>query len=216
MTGAEFARIAPKITDKKIYDQAGNVVDSARARQMIKTFEYEMWQVKPAGQTEYKHVIIRVNRAAEDKRDAGDKQFFWPKSNRLAEGTTLDLSALAKHIDVGKLGGKAVVLLFYIGASGYKNMYDGINDAVDNSIDGHKFEVIAITHLDYASAKTAQKAVPILNAHHVVDAQDLTDFYETERHAVIVITNTQHQIIYAAKDGPVMVPRTLNKLLKTL
>lgn len=216
MTAAEFKRRFPAITDRTNYDMDGNVIDSVKAKEMIKSFDYERGRAIPKGQAEEKRVLIKVNHVAEDKRDAGDLKFFWPNSSKLVKGATLDLSPLAKHTDVGKLDGKALVLLFYIGANGYKEMYDGINDAVDNSVDKHTFEVLAITHLDYASAKTALKNVPILNAHQIVDAGDVTDFYETDRHAVIVVTNMQHQIIYAAKEGPVMAPRTLNKLLKEL
>jgi len=183
---------------------------------MVKSFDYQTGQATPAGQIENKHVLIKVNHEVQDQRDKADFTYFRPESPKLWIGAKLDLTPLAKHTDVSKLDGKAVVLLFYIGANGYKNMYDGINDAIDNSIDSHKFEVLAITHLDYAAAKTALKNVPILNAHHIVDAPDVVDYYETRGHAVIVVTNAEHQITYAAKDGPAMVPRTLNKLLKAL
>jgi len=214
MTGAEYARIAPKITDKNIYDQEGNIVDSAKARQMVKTFEYEMWQTIPAGQTEYKHVVAKVDHAKEERSDKTSLAMFWPKSSKLTEGVELDLSPLAKHTDVGKLEGKAVVLLFR--NNQYAFMFDHINDAIANNIDNNKFEVFAITGLDYASAKAAQKQMPILNAHHIIDAQDLINFYETKGDATVVVTNLLHQIIYAARSGPAMTPRTLNKLLKAL
>lgn len=216
MTGAEAMRMLPKVTDPKIYDREGNVIDSAEARAKVKSFDYKMGMSIPAGQTEYKHVLSKVDHVQQDQMDASVRMMFRPANPKLWDGVTLDLSPLAKHMDVSKLDGKAIVLLFYMGANGYKDMYDGINDAVANSIDSHKFEVIAITHLDYIAAKNTLKSVPILNAHHIVDAADVTDFYETGHHAMIVVTNAQHQITYAAKDGPAMAPRTLNKLLKAL
>jgi hypothetical protein len=217
MTSAEYAEYVknlPKVKDKNIYDQEGNVVDSAKARQMVKTFEYKMIQTIPPGQTEYKLIITKVNHAQEESRDKTWLAAFWPKSPKLAEGTTLDLSPLAKHTDVGNLEGKAIVLLFR--NNNYAFMFNQINDAIANNIDNNKFEVFAITGLDYASAKAAQKQMPILNAHHIIDAQDLINFYETKGDATVVVTNLQHQIIYAARSGPAMTPRTLNKLLKAL
>ncbi|GAA4104227.1 hypothetical protein [Mucilaginibacter panaciglaebae] len=217
MTGAEYAEFmkrVPKITDTKIYDREGNIVDSAKARELVKTFDYQINQTIPSGQTEYKHVLMKVDHAMEARMDASSRLMFRPSSPKLWDGVILDLTPLAKHTDISKLDGKAVVLLFRNRNYGY--MYKGINDAIANFIDGNKFEVFAITNLDYASAKAAQKAAPILNARYVVDAQDLIDFYETGGDALIVVTNAKHEITYAAKGGPAMVPRTLNKLLKEL
>lgn len=213
---AEFMKNAPKVTDMNYYDTEGHIVDSVKAKAMVKSFDYEKWQEKPAGATEYKYVLHKVNQAMQEKRDARDADYFWPKSSKLTKGATLDLTALAKHTDIKKLDGKAIVMLFYINTTGYKSMYDEINDAVSNNIDNNKFEVLAITRLDYKGAKNLQKEVPILNAHHIVDAEDLTNFYETEGIAVTVVTNQQHQIIYAAQNAPAMTPRTLNRLLKAL
>jgi len=216
MTGAEATKMLPKITDSKYYDREGHVIDSAKARQMIKSFDYETWGAIPAGQTEYKNVLVKVNHAQQDKKDAGFRLFSRPKNPKLWDGATLDLTPIAKHTDVSKLDGKAIVLLFWNGAPGYKYMYDNINEIVSNYIAGNKFEVFAITHLDYESAKNNQKNNPIMNAYHIVDAGDITDFYDTEHKALIVVTNAQHQITYAAQNAPEMLPRTLNKLLKGL
>lgn len=217
MTGAEYAgfmKKVPKVTDTKIYDSEGKIIDSVKARQMLKSFDYEMWQAIPNGQTEYKKMLVKVNHDRQEKRDAGDVKFFWPKNPKLSNGMILDLTPLAKHTNISKLDGKAVVLLFRNKYYGF--MYQGINDAIANSISSNKFEVFVITNLDYASAKTAQKNAPILNAHHIVDAQDLTNFYETGGDALIVVTNAKHEITYAAKSGPAMAPRMLNSLLKAL
>ncbi|HEY9535514.1 MAG TPA: hypothetical protein VIQ77_13310 [Mucilaginibacter sp.] len=214
MTGAEAMKMMPKITDAKIYDREGNIVDSAKARQMVKTFDYQINQTIPDGQTEYKHVLMKVDHAMEARMDASSRLMFRPSNPKLWDGVILDLTPLAKHTDISKLDGKAVVLLFRNKYYGF--MYQGINDAIANSISSNKFEVFVITNLDYASAKTAQKNAPILNAHHIVDAQDLTNFYETGGDALIVVTNAKHEITYAAKSGPAMAPRMLNSLLKAL
>lgn len=214
MTGAEAMKIIPKVTDPKIYDRAGNIIDSAEARAKVKSFDYEMGMAIPAGQKEYKNVLFKVDHAQQDEMDARFKMMMRPANPKVWEGVTLDLTPLAKHTDTTKLVGKAVVLLFR--NQNYGFMYKSINDAIENSIDKNKFEVFVITKLDYASAKTAQKNAPILNAHHIVDAQDLTDAYETKGDALIIVTNAQHQITYSAKSGPAMAGRTLNKLLKAL
>jgi hypothetical protein len=215
MTGAEFAKMFPKVTDPRVYDRSGKVVDSAEARKLVKTFEWGISQAIPEGQTEYKHVLTKVNLKRQEESDRATRLQFRPASPKLWEGVTLDLSPLAKRTDLDKLEGKAVVLIFWLSQSG-SNMYSQVNDVIADYIGTNKFEVFAITHHPYDVAIPAFKRNPILNAHNVFDAQSIVDFYGTEEKATIVVTNSQHQITYAITGHAGMTPRMLYKLFKTL
>ncbi|MDB5157821.1 MAG: hypothetical protein JWR50_2528 [Mucilaginibacter sp.] len=214
MTGAQFNAMIPKVTDPKVYDMSGKVLDSVKVKQMVKTLDYGVGMAKLAGQTEYKHVLIKANHATNARIDKETRLTRRPKSPKLWEGTALDLKPLAKHVDIDKLQGKALVLLFR--ASQYPKMYPKINDVIANYIGDNKFEVFAISNLSYEDAMNAQKADPVLNAHNIIDAQDITDFYETEGDAVIVVTNAQRQITYAVTAQVGVTPWVMNGLLKAL
>jgi hypothetical protein len=215
MTGAEYAKMFPKVTDPKIYDRSGKVLDSAEVKKLVKTFEWGVGQAIPEGQTEYKHVLIKANLKYQAEADKATKLQFRPESPKLWEGVTLDLSPLANRTDLAKLEGKAVVLIFWISQSGV-NMYSQVNDVIADYIGNAKFEVFAITHHPYDVAMPAFKRNPVLNAHNVFDAQSIVDYYGTDNKPVIVVTNAQHQITYAITQHAGMTPRTLNKLFKEL
>ncbi|TSJ38870.1 hypothetical protein FO440_20425 [Mucilaginibacter corticis] len=212
--GSDLIKMMPKVTDPKVYDMAGNVIDSVKAKQMLKTFDYNLGMAQPVGQTEFKHVLIKANHALDARIDKETRVRCRPKSPKLWEGTVLDLKPFAKHTDLNKLQGKALVLLFR--ARQYPLMYPKINDVIANYISNNKFEVFAINNLSYEDAMAAQKADPVLNAHNIIDAQDITDFYETNNEAVIVVTNAQHQITYAVTGEVAVTPWVLNGLLKAL
>jgi len=214
MKGSDVIKMMPKITDSKIYDRQGNIVDSIKAHDMVRSFDYTLGMGKPEGQTEYKRMIFKVDHNTEGRFDADVKMRLRPQSPKLWEGVTLDLTPLANHADLSKLEGKAVVLL--IRTRQYAEMYLRINEVIADNINSNKFEVFAITNLDYAAAKAAQKDAPILNAHHIVDAKDITDFYNVGNQTVVVITNTKHQITYAITAEAAMIPRIMNGLLKAL
>jgi len=212
--GSDLIKMMPKVTDPKIYDMDGKVLDSVKIKQMVKTLDYGVGMAKPAGQTEYKHVLMKANHTIDARIDKETRVRCRPKSPRLWEGTVLDLKPFAKHTDLNKLQGKALVLLFR--ARQYPLMYPKINDAIANYIGNNKFEVFAINNLSYEDAMTAQKADPVLNAHNIIDAHDITDFYEINNEAVIVVTNAEHQITYAVTGEVAVTPWVLNGLLKAL
>jgi hypothetical protein len=215
MTGAEFAKMMPKVTDPNVYDRYGKVLDSAEVKMLVKTFEWGVGRAIPEGQTEYKSVLIKVDLKHQAESDRATRLQFRPASPKLWEGVTLDLSPLAQRTDLAKLQGKAVVLIFWIDQYA-GNLYGKVNEVIADYIGTHKFEVFAITHHPYDIAIPSFKKNPILNAHNVFDAQSIVDFYGTDNKAVVVVTNAQHQVTFAITGHAAMTPRTLNKLLKEL
>ena len=97
MTGAEANRMFSKITDPKIYDMSGNLIDSVKAAQMVKTFDYTMGRGTPVGQTETKRVLFKSNHAMDARIDKETRVYNRPKSEKLHEGVVLDLKPFAKH-----------------------------------------------------------------------------------------------------------------------
>ena len=215
MTGEEYnkmmASIAPK--DHRIYDVSGKVVDSATAKKMAKTFEYELGLQKRAGEQEYKYVIQKVNLAKKEQEDKAELPFHRPKSEKLLEGATLDLSPLVNRTDLSKLEGKAIVLIFW--KPQYGGLFASTYEVIDDFIGTNKFDVFAITNLPYDAARDFLKKHPI-NAHHIIDASSIVDFYGIDDEPVIVVTNAQHQITFAIKGSLTMIPRVLHKALKEL
>jgi hypothetical protein len=202
------------VTDKTIYDQEGNIVDSVTAKAKERTFEYSIGLGVPKGQTAYKRMLFKVDTARQNITDGFIKKSWRPESPKLWEGVTLDLSELSKRTDVSKLNGQALVLIFWKRHPG--KMYERVNEVIAEYIGNDKFKVFAITHESYTDAVSAFKKDPILNAKNIVDAQSIVDFYGTDNIPTIVVTNARHQVTFAIKEYAVLIPRTLNKLLKAL
>jgi len=216
--GSDMIKMMPKITDPKIYDKAGNIVDSAAAVAMLKTYNYTQGYGIPAGQTETKHMIFKTDPAQQKAMDDRVKLMLRPANPKLWEGKTLDLKPLVTHTDTGKLAGKAVILIFWknVGQPVGVTSYAEINDIVAKYIGSNKFEVFAITNLDYDGAFDYSRINPISNAHHIMDAKAITDAYNIKDKPAIIVTDTKHQITYSATDFPAMTPRVLNKQLSEL
>jgi hypothetical protein len=202
------------VTDPTIYDKEGDVIDSVMAKSKVRTFEYTLGIGMPKGQTEYKRVLFKVDTARQTITDGFVRMRLRPASPKLWEKVTLDLSPLANRTDLDKLKGKAVILIFWI--SHTSKFYEPVNEVIADYIKNDKFVVFAITHHPYDVAIKAFKTDPILNARNVFDAPGIVDFYDTENKPVMIVTNAQHQITLAITDYPVLIPRTLNKLLKQL
>lgn len=202
------------VTDRTIYDQEGNVVDSVTAKAKEHTFEYGIGIGKPKGQTEYKRMLFKTDTARQNITDGFVRKAWRPESPKLWEGVTLDLTPLSNRVSTDQFKDKALVLIFWTSHPG--KLYERINEVIGDYIGGDKFKVLAITHLSYTEAASASKKDPILNAKNIVDAQNIIDFYGTENKPTIVVTNTRHQITFAIKEYAVLIPRTLNKLLKQL
>ncbi len=214
MTGEEYKKFSAqfKVTDPNIYDASGNIVDSVAAKKMVRTYEYEM-SVRTIEGGGAKRIISKVNLPRREQKDKVEMQEYRPKSEKLQEGVTLDLSPLVKRTDLSKLEGKAVVLIFW--KPQYRGMYTQVNEVIDDFIGTNKFDVFAITHLPYDAANEYLKKYPI-NGHQVVDASGIVDFYGIDDEPVIVITNAQHQITYSIKGEVGLMARTLHKALKEL
>jgi hypothetical protein len=215
MSGEEYKKWRASIepTDHIIYDMSGNVIDSATAKKMAKTFEYEIGLQKRAGESEYKYIIRKVNLAKKEQEDEARLPNYRPKSEKLAQGITLDLSPLAKRTDLSKLEGKAVVLIFW--KPQYGGMFTPVYQVIDDFMDGNKFDVFAITDLSYDAARDFLKKYPI-NGHQILEAPSITDYYGIDNEPVIVVTNAQHQITYAIKGSVAVIPRMLHKAFKEL
>jgi hypothetical protein len=213
--GVNVSTLLKGITDKNIYDMEGNILDSAAAAKLLRTYEYQSAWAIPKGQTSLKRVVQKVDPVKQAEMDRYVKMVNRPKSNKLWEGVTLDLSPLEKRTDLEKLQGKAVVLIFW-SAQPAHDLYGRVNEVIADNMGSNKFEVFAITHNPYNVAKEGLKKNPILNAKLVLDAPGIVDYYETGNKPVIVVTNAQHQITYAITSYATMTPRILNKLLKEL
>jgi hypothetical protein len=193
----------------------GNVLDSVTVIKLLKTYEYRRaWSI-PKGQTELKRVVRKIDPKQQEEIDNYYKLKHRPKSPRLWENITLDLSPLAKRTDLSQLEGKAIVLIFWTDSRS-SNIYSEVNEVIANYIGQNKFEVFAVTHLPYDVAATVLKRSPILNAHQIISVPSVTDFYQTEDMPVIVVTNAQHQITYTMTNNVDITPRMLNNLLKAL
>ncbi|MES2429094.1 MAG: hypothetical protein V4560_19085 [Bacteroidota bacterium] len=214
MTGEEYKKFSAqfKVTDPNIYDVSGNIVDSVVAKKMIRTYEYEMsvHSIEGGGA---KRVIHKVDHVLYARMDKETMLTHHPNSEKLQEGVTLDLNPLANRTDLSKLDGKAIVLIFW--KPQYRGMYAQVNEVIEDFIGTNKFDVFAITHLSYDAANEYLKKYPI-NAHQVIDAPGIVDFYGIDDEPVIVITNAQHQITYSIKGSVALIARTLHKALKEL
>lgn len=202
------------ITDKNYFDQQGNIVDSVTVASKLKTYDYTSGFGTPPGQTETKHMIFKIDPLRQKETDDRIKVIVRPPNPKLWEGETLDLKPFASHTDVSKLNGKTLVVIFWLNIPAYK--YGEINDIIAKFKNNNKFEVLAVTRLNYTDANNHLKTNPILNAHFIVDAGDILDHYDLGNRAAIVLTDANHKITYSAIDFAAMTPRILYKQLSVL
>ncbi|MBC7398852.1 MAG: hypothetical protein H7289_02820 [Mucilaginibacter sp.] len=115
MKGSDLNRMFGNVTDRKIYQRDGTIVDSVKAAAMVKSFEYETGFGTPIGQTEMKRIITRIDpkHKMETYQLMKIIQQMRLKSTRLQDGLTLDLKPIAKSVDTTKLTGKAIIMIFW-------------------------------------------------------------------------------------------------------
>lgn len=205
-------------TNRTIYDAGGAVVDSVTAYKRIRAFTHGISYVLPAGATESKRVLHKIDSNSQKRsyEYVMSRPELRPKSPKLQVGEVLDLSALSRRVDAEKLKGKALLLLFWqIEANGsISDQYTQINYAIENHIGSGKLEVLAITHEPFDVASTAMKKYPISNARFYPDAPGITAFYQTDNMQMTVLTDTEHKIILALPQRVGVVPWMLNRLMK--
>jgi hypothetical protein len=207
-----------KITDPKIYDKEGNIVDSLTAIGKVKSFEYTLgWSRNKEG--ELKRTLFKINPEAQILMDANARKMFSPKSEKLQEGILLDLKPLSKRIDLQELKGKAVLLIFWgngLYAGSKADAYEEVNEVLEKFKNPEKLQIIAITHHSVDDATRALAKSPIVNTRHILNAEDVNQAYETENRPVIVLTDKMHKIVYSIKNNATMTPRILNNTLKEI
>jgi hypothetical protein len=220
MTGAELQKVFGnvKITDPKFYDGTGKIIDSAEAKRLLRTYDYVLgWKRNDQG--EYKKLLTKINPEREAISDSISKITYRPKSQRLWEGTTLDLKPLNKSIDRKSMEGKAVILIFWCNgcfAGSTPDAYSAINEVLAMYFNPDKLEILTITHHPMDVAKEVLSKNPIVNTQHIVDAGDVTNIYETDNRPVIVLTDKNHKIVYSITNNMMMTPRILYKTLKKI
>jgi hypothetical protein len=207
-----------KITDPRFYDGAGNIVDSAKAVALLKTYEYMLgWKKNDQG--EYKKLLTKINPARQAISDSATKSALRPKNPKLQEGATLDLRPLNKDIDRKSFDGKAVMLIFWCNgcfAGSTPDAYSAVNEVLSMYYNPDKLEILTITHHPADVAKEALMKNPIVNTQHIVDAGAVTSAYETENRPVIVLTDKNHKIVYSITNNAMMTPRILYKTFKEI
>jgi len=216
--GSELQKMlmSVKITDPKIYDKAGNVVDSLEAIAKVKSFLYTLgWAANKDG--EYKRTLFKIDPELQVMIDANTKKLLQPKSTKLREGLELDLRPLGKKLAIKEMDSKAVLLIFWCDGcfnGSTPDAYKEINEVLTKYKNPDKLEIIAITHHLPEHAMKALMRNPIVNNRHIVDAGDVNNSYETENQPLLILTDQTHKIIYAIKGNAAITPRILNNTLK--
>ncbi|WP_285009267.1 hypothetical protein [Pedobacter faecalis] len=219
VSGAELKRMIGnvKITDPKVYDREGNVVDSAEVVRRLATYEYQKGWTQVNG--EYRHLITKIDTVRQAAVDRNTKLMLKPASAKLQEGVTLDLRPFKSHVDVKALQGKAIVLVFWCdGCYGgsQADAYKPVNEVLSRFYNPDKLAIITVTHHAIEHSFAALKKNPIINTQHIVAAPQLAREFETNGRPVLVLADTNHKILYAVKDNAMMTPRILYFALKDL
>ncbi|RZK72403.1 MAG: hypothetical protein EOO85_19150, partial [Pedobacter sp.] len=218
--GSELQKMpmSVKITDPKIYDKAGNVVDSLEAIAKVKSFLYTLgWAANKDG--EYKRTLFKIDPELQVMIDANTKKLLQPKNTKLREGLVLDLRPLSKKLAHKEMDGKAVLLIFWCDGcfnGSTPDAYKEINEVLTKYKNPDKLEIIAITHHLPEHAMKALMKNPIVNNRHIVDAGEINDSYETENQPLLILTDQTHKILYAIKGNAAITPRILNNTLKEI
>ncbi|GAB3924793.1 hypothetical protein [Mucilaginibacter myungsuensis] len=220
LSGNTVKEMVGKIDDENVYDAEGNILDHAAGEKLLRTYEYRRGITRVKGQNGLRKSITRIDPAREEMILkmvlSGNSK---PISPKLQLGEVLDATPFEKKLNGLSLNGKALVLLFWCGGcypNPDKTGYDDINYITGKFANPDKFEVLAITHQSLPDAEAAMKKLPILNARHIFNGWGLTDLYETNNKALIVITDKDHKITYAAKNWLVTTDRFLYRSLEAL
>jgi hypothetical protein len=219
-SGSELQKMlgGVKITDPKIYDKTGNVVDSIDAVAKVKSFQYTLgWAQNKEG--EYKRTLFKIDPELQVIFDANTKKLRLPKNQKLREGLILDLKPLGKRLSLKELQGKAVLLIFwcdgcYSGST--PDAYAEVNEVLNKYKDPSKLEIVAITHHQSEHASRALSKSPIVNTIHILDAEEINKSYETENQPLIILADKNHKILYAMSGNAPITPRILNNTLKEI
>jgi hypothetical protein len=207
-----------KITDPKFYDGTGNVVDSAEAVRLLRTYDYVLgWKRNDQG--EYKKLLSKISPARWAAMDSTARSTNRPKSPKLQQGVTLDLKPLNKSIDRKSFEGKAVMLIFWCDgcfAGSTPDAYAAVNEVLSMYFNPDKLEILTITQHPMDVAKEALRKNPIVNTQHIVDAGDIINEYETGNRPIIVLTDKNHKILYSVTNNAMVTPRILYKTFKEI
>jgi hypothetical protein len=204
--------------DNHIYDNEGNIVDSAKAADMVRSLDYTMALRKLKGQTAFKHVVIKTIPKVQlmAYQYLKDEPYLKVESPKLQDGVILDLKPLVKKIDTTTLTGKAIIMIFWCPEcyNGSKpDQYREINEAIAPFANSDKLQVLAITKVQPYEAKDALKKSPILYAQMITGASSVTYKYDMNDQPAIIMTDTTHKIIFAMSNRLPMTPQILHKLL---
>ena len=210
LTGPEAIRKmeASKPKDPRIYDVNGKVIDSAEVQRLLATYEY--WLGRHRINNEYKHVLSKINFEQQAEIDRETKLKLKPYSPKLQEGTTLDLKPFKKYTDIKALDDKAIVLIIWCDGcyGGNIDAYKPVNDVLRRFINQEKLAIMTVTSHSVEQANVALKKSPIINTQHIIAATDIIKEFEIKR-PVILITDTDHKILYSVTNNAEMTARTL-------
>ncbi|RZK73035.1 MAG: hypothetical protein EOO85_18220 [Pedobacter sp.] len=221
MKGSELNKMFAnmKVDDKNYYDMDGNIVSSADVKAKLRTFEYELSIRKLDKFPDYKHVVHKVDKRQQALMDSVSLLRFQPNSDKLKIGMTLDVKPLYNYVDIKRLNGKIIALIFWSDAYYGKTGMD-INERLNNVLSDFKIpgkiEILSITHHPAGRAAEALLKNPIVNTQHILDAQDVIKEYKTENELTVVLTDANHKILYSAKGSAAVTPRQFNKHLKAM
>ena len=84
MSAAEFNKMMAdvKVTDKNYYDFNGNVMDAADAKAKLRSFDYRLSVRKLSESSDFKNVLIKVNRKLQEETDSIYCRFNGLKNSR--------------------------------------------------------------------------------------------------------------------------------------
>ncbi|TSJ39389.1 carboxypeptidase-like regulatory domain-containing protein [Mucilaginibacter corticis] len=220
-TEEEQKKMLGPTPDNHIYDTEGNVVDSAKAADMLRSYDYEMALRKLKGQDAFKHVIIKTDTRVQlmSYQYMRTLPYLRVQSPKLQDGLTLDLKPLVKRIDTATLSGKAIIMIFwcpecYRGSK--SDQYREVNDAIAPFANSDKLQVLALTKAQTYQANDALKKSPILNARMLTEASSVTYKYDLDDTPVIIMTDTKHKIIFSMAGWNPITPPVLHNLLKSI
>jgi hypothetical protein len=215
---AEKKKMLGPDPDPNIYDTEGNIVDSAKAAQMVRSLDYTMAYQKLKGQTAFKHVVIKTMPKVQLMAYEYMKSvpYLNVQSPELQDGQILNLKPIAKRIDTTTLAGKAVIMIFWCPQcyNGSKpDQYREINEAIAPFANSDKLQVLAITNVQPYEATDALKKSPILYARMLSGASAVTYKYEMGDQNAIIMTDTKHKIIFSLANRVPITSQVLHKLL---
>ena len=199
-------QLASLTTDSNdvVYDEQGNALRYYQYAKMLSSGNYTLRSDGQPGAPGTKRSLIKLTPELRARVYKSIKPMLTISSGPLAEGSTLDISALLKHLKLDNLDGKALVLVFWAAdCSPCTGAFSTLNDYFKET----DVVTMAITADGKGVAERQLKETPLTATYLLNNAGKVFGSYGVFKWPTYIVTDRAHVIKFAlAGNSPFIIP----------